>query len=236
MKTLTSITLPVNVRHTIFYKNGLTMEENASAHDKLRQHVVEVAAKAFLVDGIKSVTMDSIAHRLSMSKRTLYQIFRDKEDLLLACLENRRQQDIAYVEELEKQTDNVMEIILSFFAHKMAALGEVSPAYLPDLKRYPRLLEACANNRRHEEAESVAFMERGIEQGIFRPEVDFRIVMTLMHDLVDFIMSKPQLRDYRLEPLLSNTAMVILRGCATEKGLAMIDDFFQKFRASTVRS
>ena len=51
-----------------------------------RKTVLEMATKLFHTQGIKNVTMDDISHRLSMSKRTLYQLFSDKEDLLLACV------------------------------------------------------------------------------------------------------------------------------------------------------
>ena len=43
---------------------------------EVRNNIIEVAVKAFHKDGIKVVTMDHIAHLLSMSKRTLYQVFR----------------------------------------------------------------------------------------------------------------------------------------------------------------
>ena len=52
----------------------------------VRVHIVEVATKMFHHQGLRGVTMDDIAHELTMSKRTLYQIFADKEQLLLDCV------------------------------------------------------------------------------------------------------------------------------------------------------
>ena len=48
-----------------------------------RNMVVKTAMELFRVKGIKDVTMDDIAHRLKMSKRTLYELFDDKESLFL---------------------------------------------------------------------------------------------------------------------------------------------------------
>jgi len=205
------------------------MEDNASRHKHLRLRIVEVASQAFRAEGIKSVTMDEIAHRLSISKRTLYQVFRDKEELLMACFEARRQHEKDFLDGIMAKTDNVMEVLLSAFAHKMEDLGQVSPAYLPDLRKYPRLVEVCDSYARLEEADSIAFMERGIAQGIFRPDVDFKIVFPLLRGLMGFAMEEPRFRDCRLVDIFCNSAMVIVRGCATTKGIAMIDEFFQKF-------
>ena len=48
----------------------------------VKEHIVLAAAKAFAQKGVKTVRMDDIATGLSISKRTLYELFHDKEDLL----------------------------------------------------------------------------------------------------------------------------------------------------------
>ncbi len=201
------------------------MEEDLSPRERIKRHVVEVAAEAFRTEGIRAVTMDDIARRLGMSKRTLYQIFKDKEDLLLATLELRIEDEHRLLDSLLVKTDNVMEIILQIFVNRMERFGDATLSFLPDLRKYPRILEA--NNRRisSERKDGIAFMKRGIEQGIFRPDVDFSIVFPLILKQVDFLMDEPQFKQRRLKDLFFNSAMVMIRGCATAKGLAMIDDF-----------
>ena len=62
------------------------MEDNGKrkrADKKLiRMQVIKAAAEAFSQKGIKNVRMDDIASSLSISKRTLYELFADKEELL----------------------------------------------------------------------------------------------------------------------------------------------------------
>ena len=53
------------------------MEDNA-----LKQRILKVATFEFFTTGIRPVTMDSLSRKLKMSKRTLYEIFKDKEELL----------------------------------------------------------------------------------------------------------------------------------------------------------
>ena len=59
--------------------------ENLSpARKALRERIIRTAYASFTKKGIKAITMDDIANLLSISKRTLYEIFRDKETLQIA--------------------------------------------------------------------------------------------------------------------------------------------------------
>jgi len=58
----------------------------------IRERIIDEASESFKTYGIKSVTMDSLANQLGMSKRTIYEIFSDKDDLLVAVLNRIAQQ------------------------------------------------------------------------------------------------------------------------------------------------
>ena len=51
-----------------------------------RQRIIEEAAVMFRTYGIRAVTMDMLATQLGISKRTIYEVFRDKDELLHGCL------------------------------------------------------------------------------------------------------------------------------------------------------
>ena len=54
---------------------------------EIREQIVETAQQLFIEHGIKDVKMDDIAAQLSISKRTIYELFNDKEQLLREVLE-----------------------------------------------------------------------------------------------------------------------------------------------------
>lgn len=58
----------------------------------VKEHIVLAAAKAFAQKGVKTVRMDDIATGLSISKRTLYELFHDKEDLLFDVMKLHREE------------------------------------------------------------------------------------------------------------------------------------------------
>ena len=80
----------------------------------LKERVVAKASMLFMRNGIKSVTMDNIAGQMGISKRTLYENFRDKDELLMECF-------IYQSKEAQKEFEkivtcaNSMELLLRIF-------------------------------------------------------------------------------------------------------------------------
>ena len=67
-------------------------------NDQLRIRIIEEARKQFQTLGIKRVTMSDIAKQLGVSKKTLYNAFKDKEELIDSTLEHHINEDITQVE------------------------------------------------------------------------------------------------------------------------------------------
>ena len=66
--------------------------------------------------GIKAVHMDDIASSLSISKRTLYELFGDKEELLLEVFRFYRRCMNEYMQEIASSANNVLEVIPHFMS------------------------------------------------------------------------------------------------------------------------
>ena len=54
----------------------------------IKQRIIEEASKLFAKSGVKRVKMGDLAKHLGISKRTIYENFEDKEELLIACIDN----------------------------------------------------------------------------------------------------------------------------------------------------
>lgn len=67
--------------------------KDASQRAELKERIIATATEAFTTKGIKSITMDDIAAALGISKRTLYEVFVDKESLLKDCIRRCRQKE-----------------------------------------------------------------------------------------------------------------------------------------------
>ena len=96
---------------------------------ELRQRVLAVAARAFAVHGIRNVRMDDIAGSLSISKRTLYELFTDKEQLLLEIMLEHHREMHLYIAEVASRAENALEVIFAFYTRKSRELCELNPSF-----------------------------------------------------------------------------------------------------------
>lgn len=193
--------------------------------EAIRQQVIVKAAKAFHTHGIRNVTMDSIAHSLTMSKRTLYQLFADKEELLLACAKLHHKQEHDRLEKVYGKADNVLDFLMVTFASKMHEMDHICASFTTDLAKFPRVMAYFEQQREGNMEETVTFLNRGIEQGVFRQEINFRIVYEQLTALFDHIMRTNEPTKYSHREIFVNTVIPYVRGCATGKGVEIIDKF-----------
>lgn len=203
-----------------------TMQREAN-----RNHVIEVATKAFHSQGIKCVTMDDIAHQLTMSKRTLYQLFSDKEELLLACIKKHQDDERQELTRISEQTENVLDLILASFAIKMHEMDRITPEFYTDIMKYPNVVAYFEKLNKERESEAVSFLNKGIEQGYFRDKVNFHIVYNVLSAAIDGAMRTQTLNQYTQRELFVNTILTFIRGCATLKGIEIIDKFVEKYHS-----
>ena len=203
---------------------------SSSAYRKeLRTKIREVAMQHFLAKGIRAVKMDDIANTLSISKRTLYELYDNEEDLLLEVLkvadEERRNRVSAFAEQVG---NNVMEIIFELYRMHAEAYGNVNPLFYQELKKYPKVINYLAEKDSVDEELTQAFFNLGIEQGYFRKEIDFAIVAKMMRECVRFVIYNTDLTTVEHDYLFTNVIFLFFRGFCTDKGIEAVNRMLDK--------
>lgn len=201
-----------------------------SSREELRKRVVEVARKAFHARGIREVTMDEVAHALTMSKRTLYQLFADKEDLLIACAEEMNRRHREELTRLSLQTDCVLDLLLSDFKLRMQELECVTSDFFLDLARYPRAVRYMEEHRRENARLAVEFLNKGVRQGLLRPDVNLELLYDMLSSIFDTGKAEDYLGKYTPFEIFIHYVFVYFRGCTTPKGTAIMDTFLERYR------
>lgn len=184
--------------------------------------------------GIKAVTMDDIAHELTMSKRTLYQLFSDKEALLKACFTEMEQQHMVRMQKVMSEADNLLEVIMNDFAFKLQRLQNVSPQFILDIARYPEILRFVEERRAATSQRARDFLLRCVQEGLLREDVNYEIVYDIFSSHVDMGRTEDLLKKHSLPDMFYNFVLVYLRGCATPRGAVLMDEFFKKQKAKNL--
>ena len=167
-------------------KTGDNMKEHPQRLE-LRERIIDTALNSFATHGIKSITMDDIAAALGISKRTLYEVFSDKETLLMECLLKAQREGDAYVKDVYEKASNVLEVLLKLYQRSIEKFHNTNKKFFEDIKKYPKVYAELMKRRNRDSEETIAFFKLGIQQGYFRDDVNFTIVNLLVREQLDLL-------------------------------------------------
>lgn len=203
---------------------------NFASRLELRDRIVEKSRELFIVNGIKSVTMDEIASSLGISKRTLYEIFADKEALLEMCIQKMQDEDDRFLDEVLLTARNVLEVLLKCYQRSIEKLHATNRNFFEDLKKYPKAHAQMKRRRSRDLEETVRFFMEGVRQGIFRSDVNFAIVNLLVYEQLDLLMNTDICERYSFIEVYESIMFTFIRGISTEKGARELDEFIDRYR------
>lgn len=189
----------------------------------LRERILVTSMNLFIANGIKAVKMDDIANKLGISKRTVYEIYRDKEEILFEGVKRLRKE---HEEEIQKATDNmanVMEIILFVYHNKIERIRLTNPAFYSDLTKYPAVMDYFDKENERLRDGMLIFFERGVREGYFREDVNFEIVNHMFEAMNTHAVRGHLYEKFPLEELFRNLVFILLRGFCTRKGVDELD-------------
>lgn len=187
---------------------------------QLRKRILDVAAQEFRTKGIKSVKMDDIANLLSISKRTLYEIYDNKEQLLMESVREEFQDFDRSMQEVCDNPDlNVIDVVIEFYKLKIRSMSMVVPTYYYDLQKYPDILDWLNSQRSQRQSESTKFYERGISEGLFRSDVNYDLISDVSNGVMDYVMEQQLYTRYPLTEIFRNVVLLYIRGFCTVKGV-----------------
>ena len=199
------------------------LRETTAYRASLRERIIERAMQDFSKHGIRAVEMDTLAKELGISKRTMYEIFEDKESLLFEGIKVYGDRKREYLHSYAEEGHDVIDIIMEAYHMKVEEVRAVNPDFYLDLMKYPRLAQHMKEEQQKSLEGFLAFMKRGVDDGYFRPDVNYELVPHIFDALGQYILSNSLVQQYSVEELFSNCFLIALRGFCTDKGLHTID-------------
>ena len=199
------------------------MQTGNSYRSDLKEKILEAATPMFYQHGIRKVKMDDIAKRLRISKRTVFEIYADKEDLLLEVLQHSDEANRQKMKRLDVPGTNVIDIIILFFKQKAEEVSRINPVFFEDMQRYPKLLEFFRKRHERQGVETQDFIRRGIDEGYFLTDINFDLVVMVADASVQFIMSNYLYKKYNFKELLRTFMLFYIRGICTSRGVDLLD-------------
>jgi TetR/AcrR family transcriptional regulator, cholesterol catabolism regulator len=205
--------------------------------EQQRSQILDKCRILFMRYGIKSMTMDDVARELGMSKKTLYQFFENKADLVRNIAEKNTQRDIEFTKDLQTRAVNALDEMFQVAAYVIEEMAEImSPTAIYDLQKYyPELwadFEKFQNEQIHGHIRHN--IERGISEGLYRSDLDADIIaklyVTKTMCFVDESIFPMKIYDKRV--LFYQFLSYHIRGIATPKGLKVFERYSENLKLS----
>lgn len=193
---------------------------------EVKDRIVKGALELFLLQGIKSVTMDKIAASLTISKRTIYEHFEDKERLLLECLTLLKNYNDKQRIRMRKESDCAVLYMVDVFLFFTDFLGRINPNFFVDIKTYaPEAFEKTKQEKQNQITEFVQLMAEAQAEGdvipTYSPEVLGDIFYKMMYE-IDKMCEIEGKRESQTR-LISTFYNVFFRGIVTEEGYKKLE-------------
>lgn len=211
-----------------FHSFAPLMEE----HDQTRDKILQGALELFLKYGIRSVSMDDIARHLSISKKTIYQYFIDKDDIVTQSTSHHMDQVNASFEELTKVSKNALDELMRIQNFMRKSMQELNPSLLFDLKKYhAKAWSGWIDHKNKNIRDSVVRnLKQGMEEGLYRSNLNPEILATLRVESIQWLYDGQIMPTEKFRIIDIQTQMLdhFMYGLLTEKGRKLYEKYKQE--------
>ena len=195
-----------------------------------KDEIVDVALQLFLSKGIQSVTMKQLVEKLGVSTKTIYKLFSDKAELLKLCLNLHYASLFTELSTIVSKSENEMEAFLRIIDRTVELEFAINPQFYRDLnKYYPDIQSSVMHMQSKSTINWNDIIERGKQNGLFRPEIDHNVFWLAFQHLYSAITRENIFvhLDLSEQQLIKNTVLVYLRGICTPHGSHALEEYLK---------
>jgi TetR/AcrR family transcriptional regulator, cholesterol catabolism regulator len=194
----------------------------------VRERILVESGILFGKYGIRTMTMDSLAEEMGISKRTIYERFKDKDTLLLEVIRYYKDLTQAEGHQLIEQSNNAIEALFRIIRVTIDQMMRMSPAFFHDFKKYHQNVfkQFSEPGEIRDLSMTRKLLETGIEQDVFREDINIDIVNHGIHALFDLFGHNSTMIDagFNRKDMFDHILVPYFRGISTKKGRKLLID------------
>jgi AcrR family transcriptional regulator len=200
--------------------------------DDKKVEILEKAAAVFMRLGIKSVTMDEMASQLGMSKKTIYQYFKDKNELVFEILDTKIKLDVHLCCGMRDAVPTAIDEMMQIGNYIMSSFAGIHPSVFFDLQKYhPDAWKLIQDHKWKFVRETIEKnIIRGKEEGLYLDFLDAnmyaRLYVTMTDSIFEGIAFPPN--EFKFDELFYRIINFFIRGLANVKGLEYLNNLLNK--------
>ncbi len=193
------------------------------------ERIIQGAGELFFRNGIRTVTMDDIASKLGISKKTIYNYFEDKNILVQSLTESILKDEHHHMLTFRDKSKNPVEEILMVMDHLSSFFQRKNPALFYDLQKYHP--NAWHSFKSFKDQAMIGFVEEnlkaGIKEELYRSNINIKVLSKLRIEQVEWGMN-PLLfpsSEFNLKKVQLELLDHFLHGIVSMKGFKLIEKY-----------
>lgn len=189
--------------------------------------ILEKSTELFLTFGIKSLTMTDIASRLGISKKTLYTVVSDKNDLVKKCITQQIEENNCEIDGACQMANNAIEELIEFSKIASERIKEVHPSIFFDLQKFHPEAWKIVDDFQNSTITQITKqnLSRGKSEGLYRDDLNIDVIanvyVSIMHGI--FLRTQPFQNGITNHEFYFQVFNYHIRGIASEKGILLIN-------------
>lgn len=191
-------------------------------NNQLKEELLASISELFLTYGLRSTSMDDMCTHLKISKKTLYQLFENKDDVVEQVMQYRREVRIRETNMEELTRMNPVHFLYNIKKHITNDLSSRLPANLFDMKKYHPEVEKKIVEEDGKFIHNLltTVITKGIKNGYFKKELDTEIQIYLFGKQMSFL-GDPEVMNQMIYPIpvvISTIVDNFILAISSEKG------------------
>ena len=200
-------------------------------NDRLKEELLANISDLFLTYGLRSTSMDDICTHLKISKKTLYQIFENKDHVVEQVMFYRLEKIRKETNEESISKKNPVRFLYSIKKHIIEDLNSRLPANYFDVKKYHPEVDKRIREAERKFIYSIlsSVLGQGVEQGFFRKEADMEVQMYLFEKQMSFLKEQEMLNEIEYPKIVLVSTIVdnFILSISTVEGVAVFDEIIK---------
>lgn len=184
-------------------------------------------------NGLKATTMDSIASEMQISKRTLYEIFDSKAEMVNKAMEAFHKRHTAELRKIFESSSNVLEGILKGFLYQRDEMSKANPDFFRDMDSiYTEAKKFTSQNNKKFMDNYMYIIREGVKQGVFRDDINYSLQCRLLWIQMESLKRMEEFfpPDITLLDAYDSISIGFLRTIATPSGMIILDDVLKTLK------
>ncbi len=197
----------------------------------MKDKIQSTAFDLFKKHGIHFVSLDLIAKNLGISKKTIYNHFKNKEDIVYQCIKQYVMERRAQNDDIMVHSEHVIDGLVTVIKTTLKHTAQFNPLMFEEVIRYyPDVAKLLRGNHyRDSYSRFYKIIDRGKEEGLFKKHINSDIMTKVLLSQINLMMDFDTfpVDEYSREDLVDHVFFSLINGISTYKGQAVITELVE---------